>query len=272
MMPTPPLAFCSISALDRPLVAVAELAAAQSLEGIEVTAHTPHLDPEASLPSIRADGRAVREAGVGIIAYGSYLGRTGDRSPAQVQREVQIATALETSIFRMWAEPIPDAPEEGFGEAVSLVRQACDIAAADGLTVVVERHIGSFADTPERIQRLFAAVERPNLALNYQVLDVLRQEQAAEQPDDARRLIPLARYFHLKNYQPAQEAKEPMLPGASIAGGALDYRHILAATFEAGYAGPLTVEFLSFESRPVEEKLADDLAYLRGVLRELGRA
>jgi hypothetical protein len=63
-----------------------------------------------------------------------------------------------------------------------------------------------------------------------------------------------------------------MPPGASLAAGVLDYRAILGAAFAAGYAGPLTIEFLSFEPKPVEEKLAADVAWLRGVLAELGRA
>ena len=50
------LGFCSISALDRPLVAAARLAAAQELDGIEVSAHPPHLEPETPLEAVRAAG------------------------------------------------------------------------------------------------------------------------------------------------------------------------------------------------------------------------
>jgi hypothetical protein len=38
-----------------------------------------------------------------------------------------------------------------------------------------------------------------------------------------------------------------MPPGGSLAAGVLDYRAILTAAFAAGYTGPLTIEFLSFE-------------------------
>jgi hypothetical protein len=50
----------------------------------------------------------------------------------------------------------------------------------------------------------------------------------------------------------------------------LDYRPILRSAFGAGYAGPLTFEFLSHEPLPVEEKLAADVAHLRSILSELG--
>jgi sugar phosphate isomerase/epimerase len=271
-MPAPPLAFCSISALDRPLRAAAELAAAAGLDGLEVTARPPHLDPEAPLAEIRRAGDEVRAAGVEVVAYGSYLGRPDRHGAKAAQREAALAAALGTPRLRVWADCIPGAPDGGSETVVATLRAACDAAAADGIDVVVERHVGSFADTPERIDALLTAVDRPNLALNYQVLDGLPQRLAAAQPDDARRLAPRARYFHLKNLRPAADGQGPMAPGASLAEGVLDYRAILAAAFAAGYAGPLTIEFLSFAPLPVEEKLAADTAWLRGVLASLDRS
>lgn len=277
------LALCSISALDRPLAAAAALAAAQGLDGLEVTARLPHLDPAASDATIRDAGRAVRDAGVAVVAYGSYLGQRGHGAggalgggapavpgAAAAVREASVAGLLGAPLLRVWADCIAGADDAGFAEVVATLRAACDAAADTGATVVVERHVGSFADTPERIDALFDAVARPNLALNYQVLDGLPQRLAAQQPEDARRLVPRARYFHLKNTQAAADGAGPMPPGGSLAGGVLDYRAILAAAFTAGYAGPLTIEFLSFEPRPIEEKLARDVAWLREVLAELG--
>jgi sugar phosphate isomerase/epimerase len=266
-----PLGFCSISAMDRSLVAVAELAVANGLDGIEATARAPHVDPAAPLEAHRETARAVRATGAAILTYGSYLGRPEVAGKATAEREVRIAEALGAPRIRVWAEEIAGAADAGFGAIASLLRAACDAAATAGIDVVVERHAGSFADTPERIERLFAAVDRPNFALNYQVLDLLPQSLAAAQPDDARRLIPLARYYHLKNMRPAADGAGPMPPGASLAGGVLDYRAILAAAFDAGYAGPLAIEFLSWEARSVDAKLADDAAWLLRTLGDLGR-
>lgn len=270
-MPKTPLALCSISALDRPLEDAAALAAAAGLEGLEVTARPPHLDPTAPDAAIRAAGRQVRDAGALVVAYGSYLGRPDQHGPELARREARVAAALEAPLLRVWADQVPGDADLGEARVVETLRAACDAAAPAGITVVVERHVGSFADTPERIDALFTAVDRRNLALNYQVLDFLPQRLAAEQPEDARRLVPRARYFHLKNMRPAADGLGPMPPGASLAGGVLDYRAILRAAFEAGYAGPLTIEFLSFEPKPVEEKLTADVAFVRSVLSELGR-
>jgi sugar phosphate isomerase/epimerase len=265
------LGLCSISALDRPLEAAAALAAAHGLDGLEVTARPPHLDPGAADEALRDAGRSVRDAGVDVIAYGSYLGRPDSLGTAIAAREARVAALLETPLLRVWADCVAGAADAGFAEIVATLQAACDAAADAGISVVVERHIGSFADTPERIDQLFEAVARPNFALNYQVVDLLPQRLAAAQPDDARRLVPRARYYHLKNFRPAADGEGPMPPGASLAGGVLDYRAILGAAFAAGYAGPLTIEFLSWEPISVEQKLAADVAWLRGILAELGK-
>jgi sugar phosphate isomerase/epimerase len=264
------LAFCSISALDRPLARVAELAAGLGLAGVEVTARKPHLDPEAGVVAARDAGRAVRAAGVDVVAYGSYLGRFGLITRAHAEREAVLAAALGAPLLRVWAEPMDDSPAD-LAPVAGLMQAVADAVRDDGITVVVERHIGSFADTPERIVRLLDAIDRPNVALNYQVLDFLPVAEAAAQPADAARLVPLARYFHLKNYQQNETADAPLLPGGSLADGVLDYRAILAAALAAGYAGPLTIEFLAADARPVEDKLAADVAWVRALLAELGR-
>jgi len=268
------LAFSSISALDRPLAGAAEAAAAVGLDGLEVTARPPHLDPEAGLEAARAAGRTVRAAGLSVTAYGSYLGRPDVCALASARREAEIAGALEAPLLRVWAEPAAAGPaqstsdQEALRAVATLLREACDVALALGVVVVVERHLGSLADTPERIARLLDAVDRENFALNYQVLDLLPAEAAEAQPADAARLVRHARYFHLKNYQPNPGGSGPLVPGGSLENGVLDYRAILGAALDAGYTGPLTLEFLSWEPLPLEEKLATDVAYLRQLLAE----
>ncbi len=262
------LGFCSISALDRPLARAAEAAAAAGFDALEVTARPPHLGPEPDPAAAREAGRAVRAAGLGVVAYGSYLGRAGPRTPEAAGAEVAVAEALETELLRLWAEPDPESPDHGFRGAVALLRAACDAAEPAGITVVVERHVGSFADSPERVLRLLDAVDRPNLALNYQVLDALSPEEVPHQVEDARRLAPLARYLHLKNYRPGAGPTDPVLPGASLEEGVVDVRTLVHAALGAGYDGPMTVEFLSWAPVPLEQKLAGEVAFVRRILRE----
>jgi sugar phosphate isomerase/epimerase len=260
------LALCSISALDRPMGAAAELAAEAGLDGLEVTARPPHMDPDAGVPAARQVGEHVRASGIEVIAYGSYLGRPGRATPELAKQEVELAAALETPLLRVWAEPMEGDPND-MRPVVEWLRVACDAAAEVGVTVVAERHFGSLADTPDRIDALFAAVERDNFALNYQVLDFLPPSEIDAQPADTALLIRRARYFHLKNYRTnPNDPAGPLAPGGSLEGGVLDYEAILHTALGAGYDGPLTFEFLSFEPIPVNEKLAADVAFVRRVL------
>jgi sugar phosphate isomerase/epimerase len=260
------LAFCSISALDRSIEAAIAVAVGAGLDAIEVTGQTPHLDPAAGPEAARAVGRAVRAAGAEVICYGSYLGRFGLVERHHAEREAAIAAALETRLLRVWAEPVAEGSYD-VAPAIELMRAACDAGAPAGITVVIERHLGSFADSPDNIERLLRDIDRPNLALNYQVLDFLPRSEAANQPADAARLVPLARYFHLKNYEPNPSFEDgPLFPGGSLGGGVLDYRAILTAALDAGYSGPFTIEFLAADPRPVEEKLAEDVAFVRSIL------
>jgi sugar phosphate isomerase/epimerase len=263
------LGLCSICLADRPLRDVAALAADVGLDGIEVTARRPHIERDAGPEGARAAAREVRETGVEIIAYGSYLGYPPLVSSVDVAREVAMTEALGTPLLRVWATPLPDAPGN-VTPVVSLMRETAAAAAAGGITVVIERHAGSFADTAERAERLLDAIDRPNVALNYQPLDSLRQEQAVEQPDDCARLIGRSRYFHVKNYYPNADGGGLVTPFASIADGVLDYRSILRAAAAGGYDGPLSIEFLATDDRPAEEKLAQDAAFLRRIIAELG--
>lgn len=263
------LAFCSISALDRPVAQAAALARRAGCGGLEVTARMPHLDPEAGPAAAREAGRSIREEGVAVVAYGSYLGRFGQTSAQIAHREVALAAALGAPLLRVWAEPL-EGPDGGIDAVVSLLRAVADASASEGITVVIERHVGSHADTLPRIQHLLETIDRPNVALNYQVLDFLPPDEATLQPLDAQRIAPLARYFHLKNYRANPEPGGRLLPGASLAGGVLDYRAILAAALAAGYTGPLTIEFLAMDARPIEEKLGADVAFVRDALRAVG--
>jgi sugar phosphate isomerase/epimerase len=263
------LAFCSISALDRSIEAAAEVALAAGVDALEVCGRAPHVDPSAGPEAARTVGRAVRAAGAEVICYGSYLGRFGLVEHRHAEREVAIAAALETRLVRVWAEPLTEGSTD-VAPIIDLMRAACDAAAPHGITVAIERHLGSFADTAEHIEALLRDIDRPNLTLNYQVLDSLPAGDAPRQPADAARLVPLARYFHLKNYQRNPGAPDgPLFPGGSLADGVLDYRAILAAALGAGYGGPLTIEFLAADERPVEEKLAADVAFLRSALAAL---
>ena len=266
----PTVALCSICVMDRSLPDAIALASRCGADGLEVTARAPHLDGTASLAEVREAGERVRASGLEVVAYGSYLSYSGPGYAEAVEREVARAAALGAPLLRVWAAHSEGSEDARLADVVTLLRAAGDAAAKEGICVVVERHGGTLADTAERTERLLDAVGRANVALNYPTLDGLPAAEATRQPEDARRLIPRSRYFHVKNYRPGPGSSGPLLLGGDVEKGVLDYRAIVAAAVEAGYAGPWAIEFVAFDDRPLEGKVAGSIAWLRGVLEEAG--
>lgn len=259
------LGLCSIAALDQPLSEVIRLAAAAGADGLEVTARPPHVLPDAGRETLCALADEIRAAGLAVLAYGSYLGH-GDVEP---RREVERTAALGTRLLRVWAPLCPGEPDAGFARTVALLARTCDLAQCEGIDVVVERHIGSFADTVERTVRLIEAVNRENFGLNYQACDFLEPSAVPLQTEDARRLAPHSRYVHLKNYILDPDHGR-LVHGGSLAEGVLDYTSLLGTLLDAGYSGPMSVEFLSAEALPAEERLAHDLRFVRETIAATG--
>ncbi len=258
------LGLCSIAFLNLPLCEVARLAADAGLDGIEITAREPHLGCEAT-PSTAADiRREIRSLGLDVIAYGSYFGSQGRYSETDARKEVALAAALEAPLLRVWAATV-----EGSGEmapAIEGIKSITRLAAKESITIVVERHAGTFADTPERIEALFKAISESSVGLNYQPLDFLSASAYEAQPDDARRMLPLARYVHLKNYRLPGIPNANTLPWAPLGSGAIDYRSVLAVIASSGYAGPASIEFLANDDRPAAMRLAANVAFVRTAL------
>jgi len=267
--PLPHVALCSICAMDRSLADAAALAARCGADGIEVTARAPHLDAGAGLAAVREAGECVRASGLEVTAYGSYLSYTGPGHTAEAAREVERAAALGTRLLRVWAGH-PEGAGGALDDVAATLRVAGDAAAAHDIEVVVERHEGTLADTAERAEALLDAVDRTNVRLNYQVLDGLPAAAAIAQPDDARRLAPRSGYFHVKNYRTNPVPGGPLVLGGDLETGALDYGSIFTAAVEAGYRGPYGIEFVAFDARPLEDKVAAGIAWLRRTLAEAG--
>jgi sugar phosphate isomerase/epimerase len=256
------LGLCSIALLDMPIQDVARLAAETGLDGIEVTARKPHLDRAEGTDAAQGLGDEIRGLGLDVLAYGSYYGAQGRYSDADAALDVELTAALSAPLLRVWAEPAGDG---GPNAVVEGIRRIARLAAEREITVVIERHSGSFADTQGRVAALLDAIGETNVALNYQPLDFQPVKAYERLADDAKRLLPLSRYVHLKNYRLPDTKGANTVPWASLEDGSIDYRPVLAALAES-YDGPISIEFLATDSRPAAARLAADVRFVRDVL------
>ena len=72
-----------------------------------------------------------RDAGVGVIAYGSYLGRPEVLGPAAAVREAHVAALLETPLLRAWADCVAGDHHDDFARITETLPHPRAAAAGD---------------------------------------------------------------------------------------------------------------------------------------------
>ena len=84
-----------------------------------------------------------------------------------------------------------------FNQLVSQLQKACDWLAHYQLTLIIETHPNTYADTVDSTLQLIKHVARDNLKINFDVLHIW--ESKAEVLPALERLLPYINHFHLKN-------------------------------------------------------------------------
>lgn len=236
----PAVCFCSIAFRDQPVEALIPRLARLGYDGIEIWGgQIEHRTPD-ELAAIR---RLCVGHGLRIAAISPYFWLTRDlpellaRSFATAERFVAIAHALAGPDGPPLIRTFVDAGPDGIGSAVATPAQWARavgalrrITALDrGVGFAVETHINTLADTPASAQRLLAAVDAPNLCINYQ--------PAEGDPVPGWRLLrPAVRHLHLQGpHGPAG--------GGYLEDGGHRLPELLAALRADGYAGTLSVEY-----------------------------
>ena len=116
-----------------------------------------------------------------------------------------------------------------------------DAAAAHGIQLSVEGHVGSCVDTPEKLARLIDLTPGLRLTLDYTHYAYAGIPDAEVEP-----LIPHARHFQ------ARGARQGKLQ-AKFGDNSIDYRRILQRLQECGYAGYFSIEYVWTEWQSLNE-------------------
>jgi 3-dehydroshikimate dehydratase len=268
------LSICTIS-FRHHLISIDEVARwarAQGFQGIELWGpHARHLDRE---PGYGAEW--LRAYGLEVSMLSDYLPFEGAASElrAKVKALSELANRWGARKLRTFAGGIASASatREERRRIAERLRIACDLLPTSNLSLLVETHPRTLADTTDSTLSLLSEVDHPRLRINF---DVLHLWEAGDEPTTA--LAALREYvshFHLKNIK--ERAKLGVFspenvysPAGSRAGmvplpdGALDYR-----TFLANLAGDERVEAsLEWFGDDVHDTLRDDLAFIRDLVR-----
>lgn len=233
------LAVCTIS-FRHHLVSideVARFAQAHGFQGIELWGvHAKNL---AAQPEYGAEW--LRDYGLTVPMVSDYLPL---EAPAE---ELWSRLDLLTSLARRWGARklrtfagrvgSASATCDERARVAARLRSACQRMAERGLSLLVETHPGTLADTVASTRRLLAEVDHPAFRLNF---DVLHVWEAGDEPRAALlELAPYVSHLHLKNVS-SRERLDVFAPANvySAAGsrlgmvplfeGAFDYRAFLS--------------------------------------------
>jgi len=232
------LSLCTIS-FRHQLVSLPELATfavGAGLDGIELwAAHARSLKPQPGL-----NGDWLDAMGLGVSMLSDYLPFAGPYLQGREKlRELCIlARHWNTRKIRVFAgkKASAECTAADWHALVCRLRDYCFQAEEAGMTLLLETHPYTGADTTEATEELLVAVDHPALKVN---LDVLHIWEAGEDPVRAwRRLAPQVQHLHLKNirhrqYLPEFAPDNVYSAAGSRAGmvplfeGACDFAHFL---------------------------------------------
>lgn len=257
---------CTIAYREKLLDYALDVAAELQFDGIEVWGREPHLPEKFDENRLRATKKRLDATQVRPWVLGSYLrfGSTKNDLDISLADVLHIGRWLKTPLIRVWASDVSsaDATEEVWQRTVQEASQACDRADKLNLTLVVEMHAGTLADTAQSAKRLVEQVNRECFKLNFQVAS----EPDGQTPQERLEMVlPWVAHVHAQNYGRLPGCQGENVARAPLAAGAVSYPNLLALLRSAGYSGSIAVEFAYDETGDKRQALAEDLQFLRAI-------
>ena len=267
----PRIALCTIAFRERLLADALDMAAQLGFPGVELWGREPHVSENYDYNRVRLVKKMCEERGLEIAALGSYVrfGATRKNSDAApLVDTLQTARTLRTPIVRVWASDVPSeqADEKLWKRVVSEAREAAERSRGLGITLAVEMHDDTLADTADSARRLVEEVDCDNFRLNFQPSAWERDEDVMQRLE---KVLPYVVHCHAQNFSKLATGEFDGFKRASLRDGLIDYRAIVDTLVEAGYCGWISVEFSPVEGDGKLGALADDLAFLKEVLGEV---
>lgn len=254
---------CTIAYRDKLLERALEVAARTGFDGVELWGREPHLPETFDETRMRATRKLLQACEVTPYVLGSYLrfGATKNGDHIELADTLHIARWLRTPLVRVWASDVGSAGagEDVWKATIKQARYAAEAAAKLEMTLVVEMHADTLADTAQSALRLMREVGRDNFRLNFQVASI---EDGVTPEQRLVETLPWVAHVHAQNYERLPATGEA-LERAPLATGAVDYRGLIGMLKDFGYCGCVAVEFAHTEQSGREEALAEDAAFLR---------
>lgn len=250
------LGLCTISAKERPVKEVIELAGGAGYDGVEIWGRD-HVG-DGSEEVCRRIAETAEESEVGIPVYGSYLRCGTDAFDDEIDGELAVTDRLGADLIRVWAgrEEFGDHTEDHWNRIVADLERLTERAAAYNVDVTVEKHANTLTNDLDGARRLIEAVDEERCQLNYQPGFGI---PAAELEREGKALASLSNNVHLQAVRDSGERERCPLSAAYY-----DLEAVLDPFLE-DFEGYANVEFVTDE-HPYREAIAADNRYLRSVI------
>jgi sugar phosphate isomerase/epimerase len=193
---------------------IVELAATAGLRGIEWGGDV-HV-PSGDLQTARAVRQLTSDAGLQVLAYGSYFRFQPD---APFEPVLETAVALGAPLIRIWAGSRPSAETDAAGRAaiVAESRRIAQLASQAGVTVAYEFHANTLTDTTASALALLEAVEGMRT-----LWQPPHEIGLAAQLDSLRAILPWLANVHAFAWRGAAHERLPLADGAELWQAVLD--------------------------------------------------
>jgi L-ribulose-5-phosphate 3-epimerase len=233
-------------------VALAPQLGATGVEVVVDSSYSCGLPTTATPATLDQLTRAAADSGTRIAALSPYVQDFDHESELvrrrgtdELRRVVDQADAVGAASVRVLAgrdERTTGAADshDRCARAAESIRAACDAAAAAGVTLNIENHMGTLARSAAATARIVRAVGHPAAGIIYDPANLLIMD--GEVPDRAvAEQGAWIRALHLKDFRPKAnaEGREPRLPGS----GDVDWDAALAALQHWNVDVPVTFEY-----------------------------
>lgn len=233
----------------------------------------------------------LREAGLKVPAISSIRRSVldpvdGDANLAYSHRTIEAASALGCLIVSvglhrpllprqreaLWFWTV-DGPKdfqdrETYRRAANRLRELGQHGQDVGITISLELYEDTLLGTAESAVRLLKEIDHPNVGLNPDIGNLVRQQRLIEPIYKMLDLtLPYANYWHLKNYFRLEDTTtgQVLTTPASMEHGVIDYRSAIKSAVGLGFRGPFCIEHYGGDMLGV---MKTNLQYTRAVLEE----
>jgi 3-dehydroshikimate dehydratase len=251
---------CTTGWKEKTLEEAAAAACRLGLDGIEIW--TGHLDGgKGHDGALTGASELLRRCAMSvpvISTYARFSAGAEAESLAETEAAMRQAVALGCPAVRVFAgdKPFAQSTTEERERMAAALGQAAKRGERYGVTVAVELHNNTLADSVEGVETLLLAANHPRLRLIFDGFNLY--VDGRDQLEALDRLYRWVDHVHLKNYRWNSQQWADSVP-VSVFAGDVDNRRLLTELGRRGYRGFVSFEYFGEHAEPCIRQSLDEV-------------